>query len=375
MAKPIITRPLPSNFQSKPAPPNVPMYPYSGDLWDKFEQFRNDPQLQRLVEEDLQKSLVIRQVIQDEVDRTFNHTTTLLNVLLVVLTAIPILTAAGFWFIRRSVINQVLVEVQNQLQQEVQLQFDKTIASELRTKSTRFEQEIQTLRDEFSTQLQQLNSDAQSEKDTLMAELEKLLPASIPDDISPDLQPKLHALTQQLRNLKANHGRINFTETDYLDQGKALYLEGLYPDAVEAFAQTLALNPSSTKALLYQGMSLTKLQQYRAAITQYDRALMIDRSLPEVWCAKGMAEVKCQKLEAAITSYDQATCLKPDFYQAWFGKARSYALNDDTELALEALETAIQLNPQRCLEGAKTEQAFEKLRQTSTFQKLIQHSP
>ncbi|MEM9162046.1 MAG: hypothetical protein AAGC54_03125, partial [Cyanobacteria bacterium P01_F01_bin.4] len=43
-------------------PPSVPLYPYSASLWDKFEQFRNDPQLQRLVEEDLQKSLVIREV-------------------------------------------------------------------------------------------------------------------------------------------------------------------------------------------------------------------------------------------------------------------------------------------------------------------------
>lgn len=98
---------------------------------------------------------------------------------------------------------------------------------------------------------------------------------------------------------------------------------------------------------------------------------MLDRALPEVWCAKGLAEAKCQKLDAAITSYDQATCLKPDFYQAWFGKARSYAINNETELALEALETAIQLNPQRCMDGAKTEPAFEKLRKTSAFQALL----
>ncbi|MEO0868829.1 MAG: tetratricopeptide repeat protein [Cyanobacteria bacterium J06642_11] len=349
----------------------VPLYPYSGDLWDKFDQFRNDPQLQRLVEEDLQKSLVIRQVIQDEVDRTFNHTTALLNVLLVVLTAIPILTAAGFWFIRRSVINQVLVEVQSQLKQEVQDQFDQTVATEIRTKTTEFEVEMQTLREDFSIQLKQLNSDAQQEKEILMAELETLLPASMPDDISPELQPKLQALTKQLRTLKANHERLKFTEADYLDQGKALYLEAVYPDAVEAFAQALALNPLSTKALLYQGMSLTKLKQYRAAITQYDRALMLDRQLPEVWCAKGTAEVKCDRLAEAIASYDQATCLNPDFYQAWFGKARSYALNCEQDLAVEALEAAIKLNPERCREAAKTESAFENLRQLSAFTQLM----
>lgn len=98
---------------------------------------------------------------------------------------------------------------------------------------------------------------------------------------------------------------------------------------------------------------------------------MIDQELPEVWCAKGLAEAKCQRLKEAIASYDQATCLKPNFYQAWFGKARSYALNGNNNLALEALEAAIKLNPERCREGAKTEQVFEQLRQMPEFKKLL----
>ncbi|MEO1404190.1 MAG: hypothetical protein AAFV72_23470, partial [Cyanobacteria bacterium J06635_1] len=215
------------------SPPSVPLYPYSASLWDKFEQFRNDPQLQRLVEEDLQKSLVIRQVIQAEVDRTFSHTTALLNVLLVVLTAIPILTAAGFWFIRRSVINQVMAETRKQLHDEVHKQLDREVEAELKEQTEAFKLEIQALRDEFAAQLQQLNSDAQVEKDTLIQELTQLLPAPM-QGATPELQRRLQALTRQLNALKAANARLKFTASDYLEQGRALYLEEAIPEALDA---------------------------------------------------------------------------------------------------------------------------------------------
>ncbi|MEM8805724.1 MAG: tetratricopeptide repeat protein [Cyanobacteria bacterium P01_G01_bin.38] len=318
-------------------PPSVPLYPYSASLWDKFEQFRNDPQLQRLVEEDLQKSLVIRQVIQDEVDRTFSHTTTLLNVLLGVLTAIPILTAAGFWFIRRSVINQVMTETRKQLQDEVHKQLDREVEAELKEQTETFKQEIQALRDEFAAQLQQLNSDAQQEKDLLIQELTQLLPAPM-QGTTPELQQKLQALTRQLNALKSANARLKFTASDYLEQGRALYLEEAIPEALDAFNQVLKLAPDNAKALVYKGMSLTKLKQYAEA----------------------------------IASYDRATCLNPELYQAWFYKARSYALNGDSDLALEALAKAIHINPERCREAAKNEAAFDAFKSSTAFAKLVE---
>ncbi|MEO0533413.1 MAG: tetratricopeptide repeat protein [Cyanobacteria bacterium P01_A01_bin.123] len=349
----------------------VPLYPYSSSLWDKFEQLRNDPQLQKLVEEDLEKSLVIREVIQTEVDRTFSHTTTLLNVLLVVLTAIPILTAVGFWFIRRSVINQIVVETRKQLQDEVRSQFRQEVSQEITAQTDAFKQEIKQLRDEFAAQLQQLNVDAQQEKDQIIQELTTILPPPIRDSASPELQQKLQTLTKQLQVLKSANGKLKFSATDYLEQGKAFYFEEVYKDAIAAFDQALNLSPKNAKALFYKGLSLAKLQQYGDALNCYEIALAIAPESPEIWLSKGSVLVRQQQLSEAIASYDQATCLNPDFYQAWFGKARSYALQGEPDLALEALEKAIAINAERCIEAAKTDAAFDELRDSPSFIQLV----
>lgn len=63
----------------------------SNPFWEKLELLREDKQLQKLVEEDLEKSITIREQIQTEVDRAFGHTTTILNVLLVLLNSLIVL--------------------------------------------------------------------------------------------------------------------------------------------------------------------------------------------------------------------------------------------------------------------------------------------
>lgn len=351
----------------------VPLYPYSSSLWDKFEQLRNDPQLQKLVEEDLEKSLVIREVIQTEVDRTFSHTTTLLNVLLVVLTAIPILTAVGFWFIRRSVVNQIVVETRKQLQDEVRNQFRQEVSQEITAQTDAFKQEIKQLRDEFAAQLQQLNVDAQQEKDQIIQELTTILPPPIRDSASPELQQKLQTLTKQLQVLKSANGKLKFSASDYLEQGKAFYFEEVYKEAIAAFDQALNLAPKNAKALFYKGLSLAKLQQYRDALNCYEAALAIAPESPEIWLSKGAILARQQQHQEAIASYDQSTHLNPNFYQAWFGKARTHALLHESDLALEALAKAIAINAERCIEAAKTDTAFDDLKASAVFAQLIAH--
>ena len=99
-----------------------------------------------MVEEDLEKSIAIREQIQTEVDRAFGHTTTILNVLLVLLTSFPILAAAGIWFIRRSVISQIVAETRKQLQEEVEKQLEEEVAAEFKKQTEAFKQEIERLK-------------------------------------------------------------------------------------------------------------------------------------------------------------------------------------------------------------------------------------
>ncbi len=367
----------------------VPFYPYPPSVWEKFEEVRRNPQLEQLVQQDIENSVVIRQVIQDEVDRTFSHTTTLLNVLLVVLTAIPAIIAVGFWFLRRSVINQVLTETQQQLRQEVEQQFAAGAAAELTAQADAYKADMEALRQEFATQLDQLKalfSDAQREKDAIVQELSKILPSPMREAIrvgadpasadaavgnSPELHNKVQALTQQLTALQQKHKELSFSADDYIAQAKALYFEAAFEAAIASIEQALALEPDNSRAWYVKGVTLAKRQQPEPAIAAFNQALAITPDFGEAWFAKGSALGKLARHPEALAAYDKAISAKQSFYQAWFGKARLYALQGEAEQALVALNQAVAIEPERCCEAARTDAAFETIKNEEDFQSVI----
>lgn len=195
-----------SNLQ--PIKPSTPTElkapsPYTNSFWEKLERLREDKQLQDLVEEDLEKSITIRTQIQAEVDRAFNHTTTLINVLLAILTAIPVLMAASIWFIRRSVINQILSETKQQLKTEVERQFEQEVAAEFKTQIDIFKQEIGSLRSDFNDQLAQLKTqflDLQTKKDKIIQELARITPPPTRESAPPEFSNKFMRCSKNLNN-------------------------------------------------------------------------------------------------------------------------------------------------------------------------------
>lgn len=310
---------------------SAPFYPYPGSFWEKFERLRLDPELQHLVEEDLEKSLVIRKQIQSEVDRTFSHTTSLLNVLLGVLTAMPLLIGVGFWFIRRSVINQVLGETREQLRGEVEQQLDREVASELKAQAAAFQAELAVLRQDFSQQLQQMRSlfsAAQVEKDHIIQELASILPTPDRETDLPDLHQKVQALTQQLASLLSANQQLALSASDYIEQAKASYFEGNYDQAITLFDQAIQLEPEDAKSWYYLGLTFAKKQQYYPAIHAYNEALR----------------------------------LKPELYQAHFSKARCYAVQQQDDLTLVALRKAIRLGGDRVQDAVNNDPLFTTIR-------------
>jgi tetratricopeptide (TPR) repeat protein len=353
----------------RPIPP-----PANSSFWDKLDLLRQDRQLQQLVEEDLEKSIAIRSQIQAEVDRAFEHTTTLLNVLIGVLTFLPVLAAISIWFIRRSVLNQIIMETKKQLQEEVGKQLEAEIAEETRKQAAAFQAEIDTLKAEFKLQLTQLKSlfsDAQQEKDRIIQELSLITPSPI-RDTTPEDQQKIQALTKQLEQLQSVNTQLSFSPNDYIEQGKALYFEGRYEEAIATLDQAIRVESDNPKAWLSRGAALAKLQQFEAANTAYEKAIQLKPDFSEAWFGKGVALTKLQQIEAAIFAYEKAITLKPDFSLAWFFQARCYVASGNLDAAIYSLQQAIQLNPEKCRDAAKTDTAFEPLRQNEQFKQLIE---
>jgi hypothetical protein len=151
------------------------------------------------------EKLEIDNQVQEEVDRAFNHTTALMNILLVVLTMLPILAAAGVWLLRRSVISEVVAETKKRLEEEVEKQLEKEVAAELKNQTAAFKQELEVLKADFLTQLSQLNNlylDAQSQRANFAT--------AIRTNTFPFINPRLCPSRNSAKNSRFDHPIRNF---------------------------------------------------------------------------------------------------------------------------------------------------------------------
>lgn len=359
----------PAPTVQKSAQPALP-----SSFLEKLGRLQEDKQLQELVERDLERSLTIRAQIQNEVDRAFEHTTTLLNVMLAVLTCLPVLSAIGIWFIRRSVINQIVAETKRELREEVEKQLEAEVAAELKEQAEAFQKKIETLESEFQAQLAQMKhlfSNTQKEKDQIIQELAQITPSPFRDSASPEIHQKIQALTQQLDRLKATNTQLSFSANDYIEQGKALYFESRFEEAIACYDKALKAEPNNPKAWFSRGATLVKLQQFEEALAAYDKATQLKPDFAEAWFGRATLLAKQQQFTAAIAAYEQATTLKPDLFLAWLGKARCHALQNQPDAALTNLAQALQLNRDRTQDAAKTDAAFDTLRTTESFKNLF----
>jgi tetratricopeptide (TPR) repeat protein len=323
------------------------------------------------------EKLEIDNQVQEEVDRAFNHTTALMNILLVVLTMLPILAAAGVWLLRRSVISEVVAETKKRLEEEVEKQLEKEVAAELKNQTAAFKQELEVLKADFLTQLSQLNNlylDAQSQKEQILQQLSGLTPSpSLTQDyVHPEIQQKIQDLTTQLEILKSENPGLFFTANDYLKQGDALFFESRYEDALACYEKVTKREPDSYIAWVNHGWALRKLGRYSEALLSYKKAISIQSEHYIAWFGCGNCLRNLQNYVDAITSYEQTLKLQPDFHWAWFHIARCYTLQGESELAIKNLTQAIKLRGDQHRKSAKNHPDFQAIRADDRFQKLIE---
>ncbi|NET52991.1 MAG: tetratricopeptide repeat protein [Merismopedia sp. SIO2A8] len=71
-----------------------------------------------------------------------------------------------------------------------------------------------------------------------------------------------------------------------------------------------------------------------------------------------------------LASFDKALQVKPDYADAYYNKAVCHVLQGQDDLALDALQLAIEINP-RYKQEAKTDTNFEVIREDGWFRQLV----
>lgn len=386
---------------------DAPTVTLTAEERQELEDLRTEKRFKQFIDDRISHSPEIQDRIEIEVDRAFERTTTLLNILLAILTLIPLLAALGVWLLRRSVVSELVTEVRTQLEKEVfaQLKQQKLAAiaeieqlkqdslaqgqalvaeaqgvlDELKQQTAIANAEIELLKSQAASQLETMVADAQQIKDQTIQELTNLLPSSTNDQLPPEMQPRLGNLTALLESLKKAIPQITFTATDYLKQGNALFFESRYDDALTAYDRAIQLSPDLYEAWFTKASTLMLLQRYDEATAAYQFATQLKPDAYDAWAGLGTAALKAhqgevalaaleeaialrpedaltrfnrgtahqtlQQFDAALTDYDAALSLKPDFAKAHWQRGQLLQQRGDYEGAIAAYDTLLNLHP------------------------------
>ena len=132
------------------------------------------------------------------------------------------------------------------------------------------------------------------------------------------------------------------TADEWFDEGKALYFDDKYEEAIECYDRALSIDPNNADAWYWKGSTLRDMGKHSEAIECYDKALEIDPNYILAECGKEESEEKLKpKLNGKtadewfdealfendpyekIKCYDNCLKLDPNNAVAWNNKGNS----------------------------------------------------
>lgn len=125
-------------------------------------------------------------------------------------------------------------------------------------------------------------------------------------------------------------------------KGDELFDAGKYQEALDAYNQSVALEPKNARAWAGQGYTYNAMSDYADALTSLDKALAISPNYGKAAWEKGNALYGLKRYDDAITAYQAAVKIYPEYaYLGYYGEARSYQALKSYDKALPLYETAL----------------------------------
>ena len=188
-------------------------------------------------------------------------------------------------------------------------------------------------------------------------------------------------------------------------KGFVLGFFGRYEEELECRSMALKLEPEDTEEWANKAYVLSNLERYEEALECYDNLIQMKPRDNEVWNERGDTLFKLERLEEALKSYEQVLSIDPNDASGWSGKGdvllhlKNYTealccLNKSLELdpnqpaswyckaiteismgnvdnGLTDLKKAIQMGGKDYKNLAKSDNSFDSIRQTESFQRVL----
>ena len=139
---------------------------------------------------------------------------------------------------------------------------------------------------------------------------------------------------------------FDFSEEDFLfEEGKKLFTEEKYQEAIVCYNKAIELNPNDENAWCFKGKCLSDMQRYEEAIVCYNKAIELNPNYEYTWCFKGNCLFDMQRYEEAVVCYDKFIELNPNYKYTWGFKGNCLFDMQRYEEAVVCYDKFIELNP------------------------------
>jgi tetratricopeptide (TPR) repeat protein len=118
-----------------------------------------------------------------------------------------------------------------------------------------------------------------------------------------------------------------------------------YEKAINAFRQSIKLDPKYPEAHNNLGNVYNKMGQYNKAITEYTKALIMRPNYNEAYNNMGSAYTKMRNFQKAIELHKAALQINPKSEKTYNNLGVAYSNAGDVENAIKSYQSSIRINP------------------------------
>jgi len=104
-------------------------------------------------------------------------------------------------------------------------------------------------------------------------------------------------------------------------KGRVFFSQGRYEEALQAFDQSIQVNPKSAESWNYKGIVLLLTYKYEEAMKFFDVAIALEPSFATAWNNKAEALYAMGRYDEAILACDRAIQLDSSSPDSWYTKA------------------------------------------------------
>jgi tetratricopeptide (TPR) repeat protein len=142
--------------------------------------------------------------------------------------------------------------------------------------------------------------------------------------------------------------RVDYKETAscYFYQGIAYGLRGNQEKAVDAFKQSLNVDPNRVETYVNLGVGYANMQKYAEAERMFIRALAIDPVNPDILARLGAVYTQMEKYDEATEVLKRSLALRPGHIDSNFFLAINYEARNKMKEAIPLLLAIIKAEPQ-----------------------------